>query len=233
MKVFIQGNNLWIGGHKEDGTEGGIKRRLLLLKLDLNCNLLLSKSWRPYSNAHIDVRDLAVDKTGTVLVVGDTTSEESRSVIWKYNANGDLMSGYPQLFGGNVSALDSLGNIWRVADGIIEAFSGGPLIAGMEEPATEVEQVQAMLPNNFALYQNYPNPFNPSTDFRYEIRDLGWVSLKIYDILGREVETLVNGVKEPGSYVIKWNAINRPSGVYFCRMTAGQFVKTMKLLLVK
>ncbi|MBI5215404.1 MAG: T9SS type A sorting domain-containing protein [Ignavibacteriae bacterium] len=89
------------------------------------------------------------------------------------------------------------------------------------------------LPLEFALLQNYPNPFNPSTDFGFRISDFGLVTLKIYDVLGREVTMLVNEEKEPGEYTVQWDASNFPSGVYFYKLTAGKFSDVKKLLLVK
>jgi len=75
--------------------------------------------------------------------------------------------------------------------------------------------------DNFILYQNYPNPFNPSTNISYGITQSGLVTLKIYDVLGTEIETLVNEEKPVGTYELNWNAANLPSGVYFYRLQAG------------
>jgi serine/threonine protein kinase len=87
--------------------------------------------------------------------------------------------------------------------------------------------------NNFLLYQNYPNPFNPSTTIKYSIPTTSYVTLKVYDILGREVTTLINEAKPTGTYEVKWNAVNLPSGVYFYQLTAGNYTATKKLLLLK
>jgi hypothetical protein len=93
------------------------------------------------------------------------------------------------------------------------------------------------IPKQFSLSQNYPNPFNPSTKINFDIpaNILGMenVSLKIYDILGHEVETLINAQLKPGSYTAEWNAGNFSSGVYYYRITAGQYSDTRKMLLVK
>ena len=91
----------------------------------------------------------------------------------------------------------------------------------------------ASLPTQSSLMQNYPNPFNPSTHISYNVASLGMISLKVYDLLGREVETLVNEVKAQGSYAATFNATNRPSGVYFCRLQAGTYSSTKKLILLK
>jgi hypothetical protein len=86
---------------------------------------------------------------------------------------------------------------------------------------------------DFRLEQNYPNPFNPVTDIRYLILNIAQVTLKIYDLVGREIATLVNDVKQPGEYSVEWNAEGLPSGIYFCKISAGTFVDTKKMLLVR
>jgi len=83
------------------------------------------------------------------------------------------------------------------------------------------------------LSQNYPNPFNPSTQISYTIPKASAVTLTIYDILGRQVATLVNAKNEPGEHSISWNALSVPSGVYFYRIVAGSFVQTKKMMLMK
>ncbi len=87
--------------------------------------------------------------------------------------------------------------------------------------------------DEYELYQNYPNPFNPSTTIKYEIKELTDVELKVFDILGREIITLVNEQKSPGSFEIEFNASGLPSGIYFYRLQAGSFVETKKMMLMK
>ena len=86
---------------------------------------------------------------------------------------------------------------------------------------------------NFALQQNYPNPFNPSTKIKYSIPQSSNVLIKVYDVLGSEVETLVNEEKPIGTYELNWNAANLPSGVYLYRLQAGDFVQTRKMILLR
>jgi len=98
---------------------------------------------------------------------------------------------------------------------------------------TAVEKLDGSIPSDYALSQNYPNPFNPTTTIRYDIPANGWVTLKVYDILGREVATLVNGMESPGYKEVNFNANKLPSGIYFYRLTAGTFTETRKLVLMK
>ena len=85
----------------------------------------------------------------------------------------------------------------------------------------------------YVLYQNYPNPFNPSTTINYSIKSAGLVTLKVYDILGTEVATLVNERKEPGNYDVTFNAANLPSGIYVYMLISGNFLDSKKLILAK
>jgi hypothetical protein len=100
--------------------------------------------------------------------------------------------------------------------------------------ATYVEEKSAAhVPSSFALSQNFPNPFNPSTNFTYQIAKEGFVSVKVYDVLGQEAATLVNEYKPAGSYRATWNAATFNSGIYFCRIETGSFTETKKMVLVK
>jgi flagellar hook assembly protein FlgD len=87
--------------------------------------------------------------------------------------------------------------------------------------------------NKFELKQNYPNPFNPSTAIEYTIEGKNYVTLKVYDMLGKEVVTLVSAEQEPGSYIVTWDARNYGSGTYFYRLTSGNFVETRRMVLNK
>ena len=83
------------------------------------------------------------------------------------------------------------------------------------------------------MKQNFPNPFNPVTNLEFGISDLGFVSLKVYDLLGKEVVTLVNEKQSPGTYQVEFDAGSLTSGVYFYRLTAGDFSDTKRMMLVK
>jgi len=106
-----------------------------------------------------------------------------------------------------------------------------------------VELTSQKIPNSINLKQNYPNPFNPSTKITYTIRELSFITLKVYNVLGKEVSTLVNEEKPVGSYEIEFSGIggsasggyvfSLPSGIYFYRLQAGDFVETKKMMLIK
>ncbi len=102
---------------------------------------------------------------------------------------------------------------------------------------TSIEGSLAELPRTFSLEQNYPNPFNPSTAIRYELPAKSLVTLKVFDVLGREAATLVNEQQPPGTHTVRWDASVFPSGVYFYRLearsTTQSHAKTMKMVLLK
>ena len=105
---------------------------------------------------------------------------------------------------------------------------------------TFVNQVSSEIPERFSLYQNYPNSFNPATKINFDIPKNGYVTLKVYNLLGKEVQTLVSRDLKSGSYTVDFNASKLTSGVYFYRLQAtpkdgqaGDFVETRKMVLVK
>ncbi|MGA7721456.1 MAG: T9SS type A sorting domain-containing protein [Ignavibacteriaceae bacterium] len=103
---------------------------------------------------------------------------------------------------------------------------------------TGVTKQGSKIPEQFSVSQNYPNPFNPGTIINYALPKSSLVTIKIYNILGREIRTLVNVEQQAGNYTVQWNGDNNfgrlvASGVYIYRVTAGQNVKTMKMMYLK
>jgi hypothetical protein len=112
----------------------------------------------------------------------------------------------------------------------------GCIIDGVVYGDTTVVSVDCDIPNlptEFSLSQNYPNPFNPSTKISWQSPVGGWQTLKVYDVLGNEVVTLVNEEKPEGSYEVEFEATNLTSGIYFYQLKTGHFVKTMKMVFMK
>jgi hypothetical protein len=110
----------------------------------------------------------------------------------------------------------------------------------LQEGTEAVGGSLADIPTRFELLQNYPNPLNPVTEIRYAIpgargQRLGTslVRLVVYDLVGREVATLVNEVKQPGTYTVTWDASGVATGVYFYRLSSGQFIQTRKLIVLR
>jgi aminopeptidase N len=110
-------------------------------------------------------------------------------------------------------------------------FDPGNWILKTLQGITEVEDIS--VPAQYSLEQNYPNPFNPSTTIGYSLPQSGFVTLKVFNVLGKEVATLVNGQNEAGKHKVDFNAIALNSGVYFYRIESGSFIETKKMILLK
>ncbi len=104
---------------------------------------------------------------------------------------------------------------------------------GQEVQVTGVNKRDSKLPDNYSLEQNYPNPFNPSTIIRYSLPKNEFVTLKVYNILGKEIATLVNQKQSSGTYEVNFNASNLTSGVYFYQISTDNFSKVHKMMLIK
>ena len=118
---------------------------------------------------------------------------------------------------------DKLAEVTDINNHIVESDNNGN---------TEVENFTE-LPKEFSIEQNYPNPFNPATTINYSIPSTQYTVLKIYDIAGKEVMTLVNETKPAGRYTVKFDGSNLGSGVYFYKITAGNFSAVKRMLLIK
>jgi hypothetical protein len=132
-----------------------------------------------------------------------------------------------------VTITDSIGltSTWNIFEthelvgAIINGRTYGTIVS-IGDPKNELKK-------SFILSQNYPNPFNPTTVIKYQLPEAGLVTLKVFDILGNEIETLVNEQKQTGTYEITWYAEGLPSGIYFYRLQAGDFIETKKMILMK
>ena len=150
---------------------------------------------------------------------------------------------------GTTTLIDSLKIVWP--SGLIDRYGhiqANQFITAVEgQGITNTQNISSIVPEKFALYQNYPNPFNPSTKIRFEIplskgrrtsgevgqRGLYNSTLKVFDILGKEVATLVNEKLSTGMYEVKWDASQYPSGMYFYKLIAGDFSEVRKMLFIK
>ncbi|MFZ1291318.1 MAG: CotH kinase family protein [Melioribacteraceae bacterium] len=111
-----------------------------------------------------------------------------------------------------------------------ELLYGSP---GNQNIITDIEIHDAIVPSSYRLFQNYPNPFNPITTIKFDISKSSRVTLKVYDVLGKEVLKLIDEKKEAGSYTIQFDGNKLSSGIYFYQITANEFTKTLKMILLK
>jgi len=156
--------------------------------------------------------------------------------------------GYIGTYEGSILKTTDGGNSWELDETFLNTFrfyssgfnnhdevyfgtSNGRIIK-WKIPVDDVEESNTTVKNYF-LAQNYPNPFNPVTNVRYAINNREFVSLKVYDVLGNEVATLVNGEKPAGEYTVKFDASKLASGVYVYQIKAGEFIQSKKLILMK
>jgi len=117
------------------------------------------------------------------------------------------------------------------ADGIVFAGTDSDGVYRTISPVTNV--AKELRPADFQLGQNYPNPFNPTTNIEVRIDNRELVNLRVFDVLGKEISTLLNEVRPAGVYTVKWDASLLPSGVYLYRLQAGAYVATKKMIVVK
>jgi hypothetical protein len=166
-------------------------------------------------------------KTFSVSVTAPTGDQVT--YVWKVN-NVVVKSGpdssYTTTFTDPVNTPESVTVVFSIPSGLKDSTTWNLTII------TAVVE-RELIPKEFALGQNYPNPFNPSTTIRYELPTRSHVVLKVYNLLGQEVATLVDEKIEAGRYKVVWDAIAHPSGVYYYRLQAGFFTETKKLVLLK
>ena len=150
----------------------------------------------------------------------------------------DMCKKWPSTFS-NTTGLKAVWHMDSTYTDSVSGYNGTPTSGsvGFDVPApcliTSVSQIGSEIPERYVLSQNYPNPFNPTTTIRFEIPKQSLVTLKVYDITGREVGYLINEVKNAGVYMVGFNGNNLASGTYFYRIQAGDFVEVKKMVLLK
>ncbi len=179
----------------------------------------------------------------------DTSSIKPMSSLSSLVSTGSIF--LAGTYEGKVFISEHVGQSWKdISDGLPKSYilsiaqDSADLYVGTfgcgiwKRPLTEIitnvdDKRVSSNPVTFALLQNYPNPFNPTTNFGFRIADFGFASLKVYDVLGQVVATLLNEVKQPGEYYVQWDASNFPSGIYFYKLSTGKFIDTKKMMLIK
>jgi type IX secretion system substrate protein len=129
--------------------------------------------------------------------------------------------------------VGSRGEIYRTTNNGINWYIVGKSKINGESKLLVNDVKTSLIPSKFKLYQNYPNPFNPVTNLRFDISELRFVKLIVYDILGNAVETILNEELKPGTYEVTFSAANYSSGIYYYKLIAGEFTDTKKMVLVK
>jgi len=219
-------------------------------------------SWTPANNGLTNTTVLALAISGTNLFAGTGSRvfiSTNNGTSWSPANSGmtyyvvySLVVYGTNLFAGTIGGVflsTNNGTSWTEANTgltntpVALVVSGNYLFTGtdsnrvwrrpLSEMVTDIEDQSNAIPSQYVLKQNYPNPFNPSTKIKYSVPQSSNVIIKVFDILGNEIETLVNEEKPVGTYEITWYAANLPSGVYFYTINAGSFIETRKMILIK
>jgi len=198
-----------------------------------------------------------ISNQGNIFVAndnGEVYSLDSNHVVrWYYKASNAIVS--PLLYYKSTLFFGTLGNevialydssqsssymkssvtAQVLEDPMWSTFQGNIRRTGMADVSTStgVENDKSIVPTNYALFQNYPNPFNPSTIISYELPSNSKVTIKVYNMLGQQLFMLVNDYQSVGYHEVKFESSSLPSGIYFYQMTAGSYVQTKKMILMK
>jgi len=257
--LTFDGNYLWIAGNQNqiiqqiDTSDGSVIKTISTPGYSLE-SYPYGLAWDGNNLWHNDTKDPSINVPGDSTFYIDTDG----NILAAYDAHG----GYPTGLAFDGQFLWSSDNEFaeihkiRISDfTIVETISapGGDYPNGLTwdgqylwvanndtdslyqldvSGGTAIEN-EDQLPLKFSLSQNYPNPFNPTTKIKFTIPQTGFTSLKVYDVLGNEVTTLVNEEKPAGEYEVEFDANTLTSSVYFYRLRAGEFIQTKKMILIK
>lgn len=185
-------------------------------------------------------RDITTDALGNVYVTGGSDGSGSFRdyTTIKYNSAGteqwlQRYSGTGN--GGDVAvkiAVDAQSRVY-ITGQCLGSGTSDDYVTIKYSQTVGIQNVSSEIPDKFSLSQNYPNPFNPVTHFEFAIADFGFVTLKVYDIMGREIETIVSENLQAGVYKADFDGSTLTSGAYFYRLQAGGFIETKRMLLLK
>ena len=229
--VYVTGSGSYNSGDGEDFTT-------------IKYNSSGEEQWISTFNGQNTFRDvsnsIALDGMDNVYITGRTwvTQLDYDFATIKYNASGQEQ--WVAIYNGPADGDD-----W--ASSIATDVSGNAYVTGWSEgvgsgydfatikysSTTGVKTYLDEFPSNYVLRQNYPNPFNPITKIKFQIPDFGFVTLKVYDVLGNEISKLVNNENQLGRYEVKFDATNLSSGIYFYKLQSGAYTETRKMMLMK
>jgi len=201
-----------------DTVNGVIVRgnRCLQTTTDGGFNWSIVNEWNVGSGSHIG---MANQNIGWITMASDTIIKTT-NFFQSYGKQFHPTSG-----GGAVFVLDTF-SAWTVFQQLDKTTNGGGNYVS-------VTQISSEVPKQYSLSQNYPNPFNPVTNIKYRIPKSNFVFLKVYDILGKEIQILVNQEQAAGTYEVNWDASKLPSGIYIYKLTTESFTETKKAVLIK
>lgn len=210
------------------------------IKYDPSGNILFSAIYNGTANNNDSATALTIDDEGNIFVTGKSTGagtsfdcvtieysqSGSQKYITRYNRDGNSNDV------ANSIKLDSFKDSY-ITGGSALTGSYQDLLAIKYSKISGITVISNSAPLNYSLQQNYPNPFNPETKINYSLPVNSNVSIKVSDVLGNDIATLVNEFQNPGIYSVAWNAENYPSGVYYYSLKTDKFTETKRMLLIK
>lgn len=214
----------------------------LTTKISADGDSIWSRNFASEEGLNDKAYTIAVDKEDNIYISGESADVNTLGPCYtlRYSKDGDLIWRY-RLHPDNAKSTEVV-NIFvddssRIYLGCSSLSSGNInsyiLLRLKQTGSVDVEDETFNKPCSFALEQNYPNPFNPSTRIRYSISEESFVTLSIYDVLGKKIKTLVNETKQPGIYEVSFNAGSLSSGLYICTLRAGRLTESRKFILLK
>ena len=208
---------------------------LWIFKVGPNGDLIWSRTYGESAGSEIGYGIIRVPPDG-YLIAGSRGIFDSDIWIMRINSVGDTL--WTKTVGGQ-NTDESYAALKTFDDGYLIlgwsssfGFSNSWLIKLAQEPSF-VQGSQEIISTEYSIFQNYPNPFNPSTTIEYSVPHLTQVQVKVFDVLGNEIETLVNEEKPSGTYRVNWNAANLAGAIYFYQLRTGDFIQTKKMILLK
>ena len=239
VSISSDGNTAIVGGYEDDAAMGAVW-----------VYTRSGGSWTQQGNKLVGTGatgnasqgfSISLSADGNTALIGGIDDNGFAGATWVFTRSGEVWS---QL-GNKLIGSDAVGNA-NQGGAVAIALDGNTIIVGgiadntnkgaawvFVPGTTSIEQTSNETPSRFLLEQNYPNPFNPSTKISFKIVETGFTSLKVYDVLGNEVTTLVHQELQSGSYQFDFNAKELTSGIYFYKLQTGSFVETRKMILLK
>jgi len=192
-----------------------LKRRFLKAKMKCLSGAILVLM--AIQSQQANAQDLVLQDTTITTTATFSANSITAGPNFTIAGSGDVTFGTPNVYLIGEFVIEN-GGQFRVLDSVVVG------IETLDHPA---------LPTEFALYQNHPNPFNPATKIKYSVPQSTNIIIKVYDILGNKIETLVNEEKAAGSYEVTFDGSELTSGIYFYKLQAGSFVETKKMVLLR
>jgi len=228
--VYVSGYTTSLGSFKDIAT----------IKYNASGVQQWIKTYNGLGNKNDEANDLSVDNNGNVYITGYSFGFRTQAdyVTLKYNSSGILQ--WEQRYNetvdssdySNAIAVDKSGNVY-VTGASFQTTSNYDFVTIKYTQPVGINTISNEVPSKYSLSQNYPNPFNPSTNIRFDMRKGDFVTIKIYDMLGKEIENLLSEYKAAGSYEINFDGSKLQSGVYFYKMQTADFIETKRMMLVK